>query len=136
MLESARSATVFESLSSEALGVVARRELIAVADVPIALSQVNILVEGAVVIIDSRIQIVDRRNLIRSDWRGQRYQNGIAGNVALTVVVEEEEEFILLHGSTKVAAKLIEVIAGLQRKGPPSALRKRALQAVDGIIGI
>ena len=136
MFESACSATVFESLPSEALGVVARRELIAVADVPIALSQVNILVEGAVVVIDSRIQVVDRRNLTRSDWRGQRYQNGIAGDVALTVVVEEEEEFILLHGPTKVAAKLIEVIAGLQRKCAACALGKRALQAVDGIIGI
>src|SRR5215471_1495259 len=136
VLEGTRRAAVLEALAGEALRVVAGRELIAVTDVPVALAEVNILVEGAVVVIDARRQVVHRSRLERIRRSRQRYQNGITGQVALSIVIEEEEQLVFLYRSTNVAAELVEVISRLQRKWPASALSKCPLQAVDGIVGV
>src|SRR5438874_4973235 len=136
MLEGARGAAVLQALSGEALGVVAGRELVAVADVPVALAQINVLVKRAVVIVDSRIEVIHRSNLIGSDRRRQRYQNGISGQIALSVIIEEEEQLVLFHRPADVSTELVEVISRLQWKWPASALRESALQAVDGIVRV
>ena len=91
VFEGASGTTVLESLPGEALRIVSGGELIAIADIPIALAQIHVLIESAVVIVNAGREIVHRCGLSGTDRRGQRYQNGIAGDVALSVVIKEEE---------------------------------------------
>src|SRR5262249_37941826 len=135
MFKGTAGAAVLLCLSGEALRIVSRGDLIIGVKLVIDLAEINILIEGAVVIADAWLQVIYGRYLIGSGRRGQSDQHGISGRIPLAVVVEKEEKMVLDDRTAHAAAKLIEVVSGLQRRR--SALRKidRALQAVDGVVG-
>src|SRR5437016_848462 len=108
----------------------------AVVDIPVALAQIYILVEGAIVGIDARGQIVHGSRLCRTDRRRQCDQNGISGYVPLPVVIEEEEDFVLDDRAPDIAAELVEVVAGLKRGGLAGGEIGGSLQVVDRIVRV
>src|SRR5690349_2942693 len=105
-----------------------------IVDVPVALTQVNVLIESSVVIVDARGKIIHRRGLEGVGRSRQGDENGIAAQVALSIVIKEEKYFVLDHRTADVAAELIEVVSGLERKRPSGVLGEGALQAVNRIV--
>src|SRR3954468_9382096 len=134
MLGGAGGTAVLKALSGETLRVVAGGELIAIAEVPVPFAEVHILVEGSVVVVDAWREVIHRRDRSSTDWSWQRDQDGVAGDRALAVIIEEEEQLVLLYRTADVAAELVEVITRLHRQSLARVLCERPLQAVDGII--
>src|SRR5581483_730549 len=93
----------------------------------IDLAQINVLVEGAVVRIGPRGQIIHGSRLKSIDRRGQSDENRISRVVPLSVVVEEEEGAVFDDGTTQVSAKLVEVVPRLERHRTPRSHRRRSL---------
>src|SRR3954471_21945195 len=134
MLGGAGGTAVLKALSGETLRVIAGGELIAVAEVPIALAEVHILVKGTVVVVDAWREVIHRRRLSSVYRSWQRDQDGVAGDRSLSVIIEEEEQLVLLYRTADVSAELVEVIPRLDRQSLARVLRERSLQAVDGIV--
>src|SRR5207253_1638780 len=59
-----------------------------------------------------------------------------AGIVSLAVVVKEKESAVLYDGSADISAKLVEVVAGLNRQGRAGVHCIGALQLIDRIVGV
>src|SRR5215469_5840387 len=89
-----------------------------IVDAVIHFSQVNVLIEGAIVGVGSSSQITHCGSLKRIGRRGQRDQNRVTGIISLAVVIEEKERVVLDNGPANVSAKLVEMVAGLQRSRP------------------
>lgn len=136
VLEDAAGTTILQALTSKSLRIVARGKLIAVAEIPVAFSEIDVLIKSAIVVVDARCKVVHCRSLEGIDRSGQRDENLIATDIALAVVVEEEKHFVFYDRTSDIAAELVEVVSRLEWQQLPGILSERALQAVDRIIGV
>src|SRR5215510_15296745 len=102
----------------------------------VCFSQINILIEGAIVSAGASSQVIHGGSLICVERCGQSDQDRVACVVSLAVVIKEEEGMVLHNRSADVSAKLVEVITRLQRGRPASSEGRSQLEIVDGIVGI
>src|SRR5262249_19574453 len=113
MFKGTAGPAVLLCLSREALRIVSRGDLVIGVQLVIDLAEISILIEGAVVVADAWLQVIDRRDLICCGRRRQSDQHRISRGVALAVVIEKEEEMVLDDGTAHAAAKLIEMVSRL-----------------------
>src|SRR5262245_61828523 len=99
-------------------------------------SQINILIEGAIVSAGASSQVIHGGSLICVERCGQSHQDRVACVVSLAVVIKEEEGMVLHNRSADVSAKLVEVITRLQRSRPAGRKSRCQLEIIDGIVGV
>src|SRR5215510_12132193 len=98
-------------------------------------SQINILIEGAIVSAGASSQVIHGGSLICVERCGQSHQDRVACVVSLAVVIKEEG-MVLHNRSADVSAKLVEVITRLQRSRPAGRKSRCQLEIIDGIVGV
>ena len=145
--DGAGSAGVLIIQPRKTVRVVANAQALRVGHIPIALAHINVVVQAAVV--GGEILSHQGQARLRCGVGG----SGRAGDycdrllIALAVVIEEEEQFVLDHRAAEVSAELIEVIILLREAGPivlpaigvealvAEELEKRPMKVVSAALG-